>query len=970
MKKTKVILSGQLLLSLSFPSTSLAADTTEVLPGDGSLETPYIIEDSHSLLVLGRLMEAKDFYTRGKYFRLTRDISINSHVLDPDGSLCGDSLSLDAWTPIGRDSYGKGFYGVFDGGGHTISGLYINDASAKNSGLFGYIDKEGEVRNLKLADSYICGGEATGGIIGLSRGTVMDCENKATVRAVGPTHQSGGIVGKLADGIIIRCRNAGHISGWTYPDEYGSMWNCETGGIAGSAAAKIDSCINVGYVKALDWGSVGGITGSVSSSVTNSVNEGVVTSDHEAAIGGIAGNNSSYVSGCINRGRLIATCPGSCVGGIIGSNNFNSRIYGSENHGEIICDVDSVYVGGIVGNLNGGRQYDTYYTPKVYTSRNSGNISTGSEKSMCGGIAGKSYCGEIYECTNNGHIVSRNLAGGILPLGEFHTNIYDCTNEGIVEGCKSTGGIAGKLIDEVRNCINAGSVGTIENNSDCGGIVGWLSGGTARNCVNTGEVTSGMNVGGIVGSNNSRSTIIASYNAGYVHSSTTGSRIGGVAGGSGTLRNCYNAGIVRAEASGIMIGGVTHNLWVNWDSHGNRSGSTASNCYNMGDIIVDSIGCTVGNIAASYENSNASQLFKNCYYLKNAIFGLAGTDADNKNKNITALDKDAFRNLATDLNKVEFYESVPYIQGYWRPLLLKDGAGTPTPMQYYRVAAFNGDSVLIDLGLPAENVFFDTDSTGIILDAYNVGYDNHIRRAKLVDMSDFTLDTPLRIDGLYYSRHLNGHFNTVCLPVGIDASYLPEGCHMAIPHRLEGDTLRLGYIESAKAGMPFLLDGRYAGGKWTLMMSDVNFVPLQPVGHAMMEGTFSSTRDFPAGGYLMDEEGDYLKKAVVGDSLSSFRAYVSLGDSDTDKIGLSLNSGQTSTINEITSGNPVVAVHGLSIHVDDVKSGQLIEVYDTHGRSICRQKSGVGATDIALPATGIYLIRIGTWTAKVMAPGI
>lgn len=78
-------------------------------------------------------------------------------------------------------------------------------------------------------------------------------------------------------------------------------------------------------------------------------------------------------------------------------NNANFATLAGEKSGH------SGFVGGIVGNLNGGRSYNTYYTPKVYTSSNTGSISTSSEKSLCGGIAGKSYCGEIHGSLNRGN---------------------------------------------------------------------------------------------------------------------------------------------------------------------------------------------------------------------------------------------------------------------------------------------------------------------------------------------------------------------------------------------------------------------------------------------------------------------------------------------------------------------------------------------------------------------------------------
>ena len=79
------------------------------------------------------------------------------------------------WLPIvlnwsyannGSYYYGDvGFSGIFDGNGHTISGLRIEGRTADNSGLFGYV-YDGTIKNLTLKDINISAGSYTGGIAG------------------------------------------------------------------------------------------------------------------------------------------------------------------------------------------------------------------------------------------------------------------------------------------------------------------------------------------------------------------------------------------------------------------------------------------------------------------------------------------------------------------------------------------------------------------------------------------------------------------------------------------------------------------------------------------------------------------------------------------------------------------------------------------------------------------------------------
>ncbi len=94
--------------------------------------------------------------------------------------------------------------------------------------------------------------------------------------------------------------------------------------------------------------------------------------------------------------------------------------------------------------------------------------------------------------------------------------------------------------------------------------------------------------------------------------------------------------------------------------------------------------------------------------LQDAIYG-QGKDYDLDARNLTKADRQQFRTLAEQLNKTDYpWDPKPFVQGYWRPLLVKDGnmEETQQPMNYFKVESKTGDSVLVDLGLPSENEFF------------------------------------------------------------------------------------------------------------------------------------------------------------------------------------------------------------------------------------------------------------------------
>ena len=186
--------------------------------GDGSQSSPYQIGTAEELawfaaLVNGDLTDGTK-QNRAAYADLTADISLNDTANWT--SWTAETKDLRVWKPIGiedTDSSGAGFgySGVFDGHGHTISGLYLpyRDAAgasyySKWLGLFGQV--EGTVKNVRLEKSLIDVGSnrivQCGGIAGeVLYGQILNCSTdfRATVNATsGNANRLGGIVGNIA----------------------------------------------------------------------------------------------------------------------------------------------------------------------------------------------------------------------------------------------------------------------------------------------------------------------------------------------------------------------------------------------------------------------------------------------------------------------------------------------------------------------------------------------------------------------------------------------------------------------------------------------------------------------------------------------------------------------------------------------------------------------------------------------------
>ena len=171
---------------------------------------------------------------------LTKDITVNSGVLDENGELYSDTSNFKAW--INCDS--QWYQGTFDGAGYTISGLYSNDSSAAYVGLFGL--NIGTIKNVSVTDSYFCGNEYVGGVCGYCKGTIENCSNTGKVEGY---YYAGGICGfNVTNSTIQNCYNTGAVEGYEY-----------AGGISGNNGEKVKNCYNTGAVSGTE--NVGGICG-------------------------------------------------------------------------------------------------------------------------------------------------------------------------------------------------------------------------------------------------------------------------------------------------------------------------------------------------------------------------------------------------------------------------------------------------------------------------------------------------------------------------------------------------------------------------------------------------------------------------------------------------------------------------------------------------------------------------------------
>lgn len=393
----------------------------QVLTGNGTIESPYIIDSIEGLVSLSKKID-EGHSIRGAHFKLAKDLDFNddSSYLDSSNTRYGDingdgkieAMKKELTTgkgfnPMGNtDLYNAKFTGVFDGNGKEIKNLYIHD-NTKETGLFARCEYA-TIKNLGISGE-ISGGGSVGAIVGVATQVeFINCYSNANIISdpelqtsyISRNH-AGGIVGYSEyDSTINRCYNVGTVYS-TNSQEY-----TYSGGISGySSGTKFDDCYNIGNItaKGIDFTHAGGISG-----------------------------EGGEFNGCYNAGAITA------------------QKIPSENS-----------VGFTAGGISGGASYH------IYNCYNTGNITSAKN---AGGISPVQY-NNISNCYNTGDIIGDCGVGGIVYYGG--SCIQNCYNAGFVKTNNSSytlSGIvayAGNKSAIIDNCYSEGSL----YNSHARGIV-------------------------------------------------------------------------------------------------------------------------------------------------------------------------------------------------------------------------------------------------------------------------------------------------------------------------------------------------------------------------------------------------------------------------------------------------------------------------------------------------------------------
>lgn len=582
--------------------------------GRGTKEEPWLIENAEQLAYLAQQVNNGTDYER-EHFLLVSDLDLGGKE----------------WTPIGTD--GNPFWGGFDGGGHTITGMTITGKEASYVGLFG------ECHNFTTASSYIksvtvkganisgksfvgaiagvganisdcysientiCARRQVGGVCGSLIGNISGCYNSSSVSGIST---AGGIMGtasyegNVGNGVVQYCYNIGAVT-VSQQDSY-------VGGITGASANRYDisNCLNCGKITG-NGKNVGGIAGSTDSNDMNFIGNCYYNSDlNNAGVGEGASdkviplttsqlcgalpeglNSTIWNEGSVDTNTAVATGTGSRFGTAKGTYINLTKV---AKIGEMKAASVPVY-NYVTTN---GDDWD------IYTL-----ITTAEEFVAIGRVRDEAKWSANYVLGNDIDLSGVELSSigdpEIPYIGKFsgdgHTISHvDMTKEdgvyssGLFAQIGNSSGKSGKVI-----LLLAANGDIVSSYSETGGICGNLSAGEIYGCSFTGTVK-GYTAGGICGNAGQDTKISQCFFAGDVQ----GSSAAGICGRSGAvvdiINHCISIATIDTAENDAYLAGIT-----------NSQDYGVTNCYFNNDIC---------NVEDKYQLGRSTQQLTSSSFFK------------------------------------------------------------------------------------------------------------------------------------------------------------------------------------------------------------------------------------------------------------------------------------------------------------------------------------------------------------------
>jgi hypothetical protein len=409
------------------------------------------------------------------------------------------------WWPIG------GFTGAFDGQGHEIEGLFVNQPDHDVGGLFallykGVISNVGLVNLTVIGDSEIgglvgendqgtinncyCTGSITGnvcvgGLVGLNEGTVSSSCFGGNVTSGG--YYVGGLVGENHEGIIsnshynydqVLINGEKIITVGALFDEDFAEW------LANGESLDVNAKLSQedGYYvvnNSTDFRALlaFGQDGSLKFKLTSDLNLGDKPNFYIPYLAGEFDGGGHRISNLSFNFSFV------CQVGLFGYLASTGTVHGvaADNVSIAAC----ARIGGLVGSGEGN----------VSDSHSTGSV-TG-DHWWVGGLVGCNL-GTVNNSSSASDVTGDYYVGGLLGYSSGNAMVSDSFFSGRVSGSHVIGGLVGDNRGTIGNSYSSGIVSGVET---VGGLVGKNIGGHMSDCYSTGSVTGVTDVGGLVGRN-------------------------------------------------------------------------------------------------------------------------------------------------------------------------------------------------------------------------------------------------------------------------------------------------------------------------------------------------------------------------------------------------------------------------------------------------------------------------------------
>ena len=384
-------------------------------------------------------LQAVETNLTGEY-RLNANIDASSTTtMNPVSGRYAGFVPIGFSSPLNTASEAD-FMGFFDGGGHTISNLYINRASGADGGLFARMGNFTLVENLNLANVNISStGGDTGALVGFDEGGV------GTIYAsTGPGVVVTGISNVTVSGTVNG--GGGTFIGGVAGQNYGELSNVhssatvsgyqDVGGVTGNnyEGEVISSSASGAVTGSYDVGGLAGASSGNASALQNVYATGVVTGTGQ--VGGLAGNLNNlfngYATGAV-KGVVTGGDAPYEMGGLAGFASgaiTNAYATGAVTSSVTTSQSNGYALGGLIGFLDANSVLSNAYATGAVTATSAAQV---------GGLVGWSRSGTVNASYATGAVQGADDVGGLVGLNDWYGN-----NDGaIITNSYATGSVTG-----------------------------------------------------------------------------------------------------------------------------------------------------------------------------------------------------------------------------------------------------------------------------------------------------------------------------------------------------------------------------------------------------------------------------------------------------------------------------------------------------------------------------------------------